>query len=120
MTKMQKTWAWIFGGMFIVPEVLWSPIGNFYYEFLQSSYTNNVQSFRNNFLQNPDNLQSLRFVIFLQFIGLLLFFIFTIRDIKNKDRKVIKYFLIGIPTFLILILTAFAFYSAIFLNIQIL
>ena len=41
MTKKQKIWFAIFLAMFLVPEVLWSPVNDFYYELLQSGKTGN-------------------------------------------------------------------------------
>ncbi len=35
MTKSQKIWLGIFLAMFIVPEVLWSPVGNFIYSIVK-------------------------------------------------------------------------------------
>ena len=81
MTKTQKILAWIFGAMFVVPEILWSPVVNFYYELLQTSKSGGTHPFRYNFLQNSDNLNYLKFVIALQFVGLLLALIFVT---KNK------------------------------------
>src|SRR3989344_5449732 len=36
MSKMQKTWLWVFAGMFLIPEVLWSPVSNLCYELLNN------------------------------------------------------------------------------------
>lgn len=117
ISKTQKIWLWIFGAMFIIPEILWSPILNFYYEFYQSSFTSFIHPLRNNFLQNSDNSNYLKFILFLQFLGISLFFIFLL---KNKSNvKLIWRHLGLILLFSILILTGFALYFALFFNIAI-
>ncbi|OGZ91430.1 MAG: hypothetical protein A2599_01095 [Candidatus Staskawiczbacteria bacterium RIFOXYD1_FULL_39_28] len=103
--------------MFIVPEILWSPVVNFYYEFFQSSRTSNVHPIRDNFLQNSDNLSYLKFVIALQFIGLLLALIFLVKN-KYCRKKIIKYLLIALLS-VTLIITGFALYSAMTLSMEI-
>jgi len=102
MTKIQKIWLWIFVAMFAVPEILWSPVVNFYYEFLQSSWTSYVQPFRDSFLQDSDNLNYLRFVIFLQFMGLLLSLASIVRN-NFFHNKVIKYFIVVLLSLLLII-----------------
>jgi len=117
MTKKQKIWLWIFIAMFAVPEILWSPVANFYYEFLQSGWTSYVQPIRDNFLQDSDNLDYLRFVIFLQFVGLLLFLSFLVKN-KLIKNKILRYFLITASS-LLLIIVGFAFYFAMTFSIDI-
>jgi len=118
MTKTQKIWMWIFGAMFLIPEILWSPVLNFYYEFLQTSKTSYVQSLRNGFLQNPDNINFLRITILVEFIGVLLFLFLLVKN-KNLLRGTIKYILIIL--FLVLALVfGFALFSALTLSIGIL
>jgi hypothetical protein len=90
MTIKQKIWMWVFIAMFAVPEILWSPVANFYYEFLQSSWTSYVKHFRYNFLQNSDNLNYFKFVIFLQLIGLIGSLILMLKD-KNNKNKMLTY-----------------------------
>ena len=68
MTKAQKIWLWVSVALFVVPEVLWSPVGNLVNDLLQNS--NEVQIFRPNFLTDSDNTTSLLFVLFIQVVGL--------------------------------------------------
>ena len=89
ISKMQKTWLCIFGGMFVIPEILWSPIVNLYYEFYQSSYSGNVKPFRDNFLQNSDNLNYLKFVICFQFIGVIFLLLFWLINKRNMDSQLV-------------------------------
>ena len=118
MTKKQKIWMWIFLAMFIVPEILWSPVGNFYYELLQSSESGGTHPFRNNFLQNSDNLNNLKFVIFIQFIGLLLFLIYLIKN-KKEFNTILRYISM-IFLSILLIFVSFSLYFALTFNIGIL
>jgi|SRR3989344_1332814 len=112
----KKIWLWIFGGMFLVPEVLWSPIVNFYYQLFQSSYSSNVQPFRNNFFQSSDNLKYLKFVILLQAIGLLFFTISFITNKKNIKITMVKYLLIVIPLLILLFSVLFVLFFAFSFN----
>ena len=84
MSKKQKIWLGIFLAMFIVPEILWSPSGNFIYELSQSG---NTHPFRKTFLENSDNINILSTVLFIQMAGLLFSSIYLViirRNIKNK------------------------------------
>jgi len=103
MTKVQKTWLWVFGAMVVVPEVLWSPVINLYYEFFQSSYSGYVKPFNNNFLQNSDNLKYLKFVISLQFIGAVLFFMFWIINKKSVNSKLWFWIILFASLFVVLV-----------------
>jgi len=47
LSKMQKTWLWIFGAMFIVPEVLWGNLIGILHMPLLPFY-GNVQIFTDN------------------------------------------------------------------------
>jgi len=94
MTKTQKIWLWVFLGMFILPEVLWSPVGNFVYELSQSGNTHPV---RNNFLQNTDNINILSTVLFIQMAGLIAAFVCLLivhKYIQNKTFLWVGYTLL--------------------------
>ena len=64
MTKKQKIWLWIFLGMFILPELLWSPMGNSIYSIVTD------EPFRTNSMMNPDNRSILFYIVLLQLIGI--------------------------------------------------
>jgi len=113
---MQKIWLGIFGAMFLIPEILWSPVVDFYYQLSQTGKSGGTHSLRDNFLQNSDNLGYLKLVIFIEFVGLLLFIIFSIRN--RKDVHIINYALI-VPFIVILLLVAFALYFAMTFSINI-
>jgi len=118
MTKKEKIWTWIFIAMFALPEILWSPIANFYYELSQTSKSGGTHPFRYNFLQKSDNLNYLKLVIALQFIGLLLV-LFSL--IKNKfgTNKLIKYLSV-ILLVILLVTVGFVLYFAMTFSINIL
>jgi ABC-type bacteriocin/lantibiotic exporter with double-glycine peptidase domain len=82
MSKKQKMCLWIFLGMFIVPEVLWSPSSDLFYGFY-----NNSGGFRHTFLQNSDYINILSTVLCIQLAGLVFSFIyiaFIHKQVKNK------------------------------------
>src|SRR3989344_4620498 len=94
----QKIWLWIFGGMFVVPEVLWSPVLTYVLPFfLGSSY-----KFRNSFIfsSHTDHLIS-TLIILIQFIGVLFF---TITLYKNKENLRYKYIILSIFSLISLII----------------
>lgn len=85
MTKPQKIWLSVFLAMFLIPELLWSPIGNFAYEWFQN--TNSVVPLRNNFLMDLNNINWFSSVVFIQMAGLLLLVVYLLiinKNIKNK------------------------------------
>ena len=90
--------------MFLVPEVLWSPVGNLIYDFFQNS--NIIKIFRPNFLTVSDNTNLLLYVICLQFIGILGG---TITVIKADFRLSLKLLLVPIMIIL-LVITGFVLY----------
>jgi len=117
MTKTQKIWMWIFIAMFAIPEILWSPVSNFYYELTQTSKSGGTHPFRYNFLQSSDNLGYLKFVITLQFIGLLLILFYLLKN-KYISNKLIRYLFVVLLTIL-LVLIGFALYFAMTFSIEI-
>ena|ERR1700733_7569769 len=118
MTKIQKVWLWIYAGLFVVPEVLWSPVVNFYYQFIKGMHVSNVPPLRNNFLQNIDNTIWLKLVIFIQALGILLLLI-NIVKYYNPTSRILKALLILI-LFLLLLAILFALYFALTFSIEIL
>lgn len=67
--------------MFIVPEVLWSPVSNLVYDLLQNS--NNVQIFRPNFLTDSDNTNLLLYFLAFQLVGIVSSLIMALRSKLN-------------------------------------
>src|SRR3989344_3307388 len=86
MSKKQKIWLGVFLAMFIIPDLLWSPVGNFGYELYKSHY-GNTYPFRNNFLQDSDNVNMLSTVLFIQMLGLFssaVCLVIINKSVKNK------------------------------------
>ncbi|MDQ3245199.1 MAG: hypothetical protein M3P22_02570 [bacterium] len=106
MEKSRKMWLWIFVGMGVIPELLWSPIYNFLYSFFKPTTNGSIQVFRDNFLINTDNIYLYLFILFIQIIGLtgILFNI-----LKLNINKYFNYFLFFI-SLSILIITSLVFY----------
>jgi hypothetical protein len=115
MTKNQKIWFAVFLAMFLVPEILWSPIGNFYYELLQTTKSGGTYPIRENFLTNSDNVDFLRFILLLQFIGALITLLIAF---VSKLNKFAKYFIV-ILLFVIFLVVGFALYFSVSFNPQI-
>jgi hypothetical protein len=84
MTKKQKIWFAIFAAMFLIPEVLWSPVGNFYYELIKPG---NDYPIRDNFLMKTDNANLLVLVFSVQAIGLIGLFIWFLVSGQKKFIK---------------------------------
>mgnify|MGYP001594464676 FL=1 len=91
ITKIQKIWLWIFGAMFLIPEILWSPISNFLYIIWKGG--NMPFILRNNFLMHSDYRKLLLIIIFIQVIGALLSAIFIYKSKNNLIIKLILVFL---------------------------
>lgn len=90
MTKKQKLWLGIFFALFLVPEILWSPVFG-------------LLPFGKNFVSNSDNHGILTLIVFIEFVGLLLSFV-TLAVFNKKNRyKHIELTLLGLGT-------AWAFY----------
>jgi len=110
MSKMQKTWLWVFAGMFLIPEVLWSPVSNLCYELLN----NNGHPYRATFLTNPDNMAWLACVLFLQFLGSLCFSLLMWKNIKKSHY----YWAGAIFSTLLALISFFLFYLSMTLGMH--
>ena len=87
MTKKQKTWLWVFIAMFVVPELIWGP-------------TFGYTSFAKNIFDIKYRVELLA-VLFLQFIGALLFLICFIKSYKTS-RNVLYWLIIFISVLITL------------------
>ncbi len=104
---MQKIWLGVFLAMFLVPEILWSPVGNFVYELFSDSA--NVKPFRDNFLyQTMDNANYLSSILFIQLLGIFLTFIYLIVVRKSIQNKIIFWLSLGVAL-LLSVITFFCF-----------
>lgn len=119
MTKRQKIWLYVFLGLFIIPELLWSPVGNFYYEFYQGMKQSTVYPFRDNFLQNADNLNILKSALLVQFFGFTLFAYMFWKNRNMIPGPFLRWFLV-LLFLVIFVLSGFAAYFAFSFNPDIL
>ena len=87
MTKTQKKWLGVFLAMFIVPEVLWSPVVNYLYQLSQTGKIGNTYPFHKTFLDHPDNVNTLSSILFIQFLGLFISAVYLIVLRKNIQNK---------------------------------
>lgn len=113
MTKTQKIWLYVFLAIFIVPEILWSPVVNILNSLLQSGQRY-PQEFRENFLLNNQNENLLRLTITIQLIGIALLLVSIIKNRKSINN--ILFWLLLIVISLVAIVTAFAFYLVVIFN----
>jgi len=114
MTKNQKIWFAVFSAMFLIPEILWGlTINNFLYGFL---YPSSLELSKFHLLPIVESNSFNLFVVFIQWIGLLLglIYLFFI-SIKNKFLKSILIFIFTI----LLLLVFYVFLFAINFNPQI-
>ena len=97
MTKTQKIWMSIFLAMFIIPELLWSPVLNYLLPFFYgSSY-----KFRDSVLfSGKVSPIILGLVIFIQVVGLVLSTIGVLAGIKEKKQKYILSVILGLVSLL--------------------
>ena len=102
MTKLQKIWMWLSLAMFLVPEVLWSPIANYSYTFFQNN--NSPKLLRTNvfFGSNDDFHLTLTIITLIQFIGLLTSAILVFKFAKFRFKNIL-----GI---ILLVLAGWAFF----------
>lgn len=115
MTKKQKIWLWIFIAMFVVPEIFWSPVTNFYYELTQTNQGGGTRPFNYNFLQNSDNVNYLKTTIFIQLLGVVLFIMFWFKN-KNKINSKVLFWTVFLLALLICLVSLFALYFFIAFN----
>ena len=107
MTKKQKVWLGIFLSMFVVPEVLWSPVGNTLYSFFQSGKIVS-QVFRSNFLLEYRYESLFKIIITIQLISIILALFRVIKYRKNIRNLVLWPFIF--ICLLLAIITTFVFY----------
>jgi len=117
MTRKERSFFLFFLSLFVIPELLWSPVVNFYNSFYLSTKTSSAFPWRDNFLQDSDNLYLLKLVLFIQTIGIVLGLIYLIK--KYSYNKVLKSLFVILLTFLA-ISTALSFYFALTFRFDIL
>jgi len=104
MTKKQKVWLSIFSLMFLVPEILYNPIGNVLYSLVQDG--NHIKTLGLINIDFSKNITSVLFLLFIQFLGALGSIILTR---KSNIVNITKITLVSL-FFVLLVTTGFAFY----------
>jgi hypothetical protein len=75
--------------MFLVPEILWSPIVNELYSTLAGTKNGSFQMWRNNFLFEKGNLSLWAQILFVQFLGMFFSTIVVFLAKKNIQNKIL-------------------------------
>ncbi len=92
MNQKQKIWLVIFASLFLVPEILWSPVGNFVYSLAMPLKNGGAQTLRPNFLLDGANANVYSTILGLQLAGILLVIIFLIYNRKVFKNKIVLWF----------------------------
>ena len=104
MTKWQKVWLSIGIAMFAIPEILWSPVVNFAFEWSQK--TNHVVPLRSSFLTDIDNIDRWSAILLIQAFGFMLIFFWVIYSRKFIKNKILFWVFLILSFFL----TTYIFY----------
>ncbi len=94
MAKKQKIWLAVFLAMFLVPEILWSPIGNFLYNMVRFIFGLGEGRVFYGLLSFPDSSESSVFLIIcllIQILGLSGTLSFVLR---MSIKRLVKYLLL--------------------------
>lgn len=119
MIQKQKNLFRLFLAIFFSPELLWSPVANFYFELYQGSRSGSVVPLRDNFLLQTDNEKILKAVLLIQLVAIIFSLAIIIRNRRGSDNQLFRYLLIAV-LFLLTFLTAFVTYFAFSFNMDIL
>ncbi len=105
---MQKIWLGVFLAMFLVPEILWSPVGNYIYSLVKPTVNGSIQIMRDNFLLHTDNVNLYSTVLFIQLVGSILYFIFYVKHSESIKYKWV-FGTLGVFSFLFAVVCFFLF-----------
>lgn len=115
MEKRKKILAWIFLAMFIVPEILWSPVFNYIYSFFVPTVNGSVQVWRDNFVINSKSgdVALILTVLTVQIIGL----IGTLRFIiLKKDMNIALKIILVLILAILLVVTGTVAYTVYYMR----
>ena len=94
--------------MFLVPEILWSPVGNFVYSLIKPTVNGSIQTLRVNFLMDSDNINIYSTVLFIQLVGSVCYFVYAVTHSNNIKHKIL-FGIFGVFSFLFAVLAFFSF-----------
>ena len=103
MRKSQKILLWVFGAVFILPEILWSTLGNFLYSFFMPTIHGSSQILRNNFLSNPPFYFLYKIILLVQLVSIIVFTISLAKSKNNFKSKLVYWLLTVLAIFLSII-----------------
>lgn len=102
MSKSQKIWLWVPASVFFLPEILWSPLGNFLYSFFMPTVGGSSQILRNNFLLDSRFESLYLIIVLIQLVGIILFTINWVRFKKYFKTPLIYFSVLVLSIFLVL------------------
>ena len=118
MSKLQKTWLSLFAAMFLLPEILWSPVGNYIYELSQGS--GKIIALRSNFITTSTNYSFIWYglVTLIQLLGLIgcLIYLFVIKKKYPKNQLLLNTSIF--LAIILLILNLLTFYLVTFVGVS--
>ena len=117
MTKVQKIWLGLSAAMFVIPEVMWSPVGNFIYSLFTPTLNGYAQIQRNSLLFDYKYENLLGIVLFVQVAGIIIFFFSWLRFRKNINSRLMFWIILAV-TFLLSLISLFTFYLGVIFNIS--
>lgn len=106
MTKIQKVWIWLLAAIFVVPEIIWSPITKIFVSLNEPTDNGHYKVFRQNFLDNYNNIGLWNGMVLLQLLGIIFLFIYLLFLRKRFNNK----FLFWIAELVLLFFGIFVFY----------
>jgi hypothetical protein len=115
MIQKQKIWLGIFLAMFILPEILWSPIINFIYSVFNKTINGYPQIWRGNFLFEYRFEFLYKTILIIQLISILSFIFIWLKN-KNKLNNNLLFFLILFLSVLLALILLPIIYLVIFFN----
>jgi len=96
MNNIQKSLLGVFGFLFLLPEVLWSPIANFVYAFLKPTINGDFQLLRINFLITSQSSYLYVLVLCLQFLGVVSGVLWVYKSDYSKIVKALMCLLLAV------------------------
>src|SRR3989344_6363136 len=106
MSKPQKIWLWVSAVLFLLPEILWSPLVNFAYSFFMPTVHGSSQIWRDSFLLNSQFESFYIMVLLIQLLSIIAFTLEWIR-LRNSLKSKSTYLIILILSILLSLATIF-------------
>jgi len=111
MNKMQKIWLWVPTTFFLLPEIIWNPIGNFIYSLFMPTINGSSQIWRNSFLLDSKFYYLYIIILLIQLIGIM-FFTVNLARYKNSFKSRLAFWIVFVFGFFLSLITIFVIYLA--------